>query len=277
MKKVLSILAVSFLMMGMVACDIIDEGDYIKNNNGSGDTEVTTVTKCVLLEDFTGVKCPNCPEAGKIALQLQEQYEHKVVVLAVHAGGFMFSNPSGGFLDFQTTEGDIWRDELGVQTFPAGTVNRRQNSGTYVFNKDQWANEVASILQEEAEIAMSSNIEYDAATRNLKVDITSKALVELPNTYRLTVCIMEDSIVGKQRFPTGDEDNFVHRHIFRKTMNGEWGEDINTTALAPEDEIKKSYSIKLDEAYNADQCYIVAYVHNDATREVLQVIEKKIK
>ena len=30
MKKILSILAVSFLMMGMVACDVIDEQDYIK-------------------------------------------------------------------------------------------------------------------------------------------------------------------------------------------------------------------------------------------------------
>ena len=34
MKKLLSILAVSFLMMGMVACDIIDEKDYIINNGG---------------------------------------------------------------------------------------------------------------------------------------------------------------------------------------------------------------------------------------------------
>lgn len=289
MKKILSILAVSFLMMGMVACDVIDEQDYIKNNGGTkppeqpgepgepGETGDFTTSKCVLLEDYTGVRCPNCPEAGEIALQIQEQYHHQVVVLAVHAGGMMFSNPAGGFHDFRTTEGDAWRDELGIQNFPSGTINRKQSSGTFVFNKDQWANEVATALQEEPTVAMASNIEYDEANRNLKVDVTSKALVELPDTYRLTVCIMEDSIVGKQILPSGIVDDFMHRHIFRTTMNGEWGEAINEAPLAPEEVITKSYSLTLNEAYNAEQCYIVAYVHNDANREVLQVIEKKIK
>ena len=191
MKKILSIFAVSFLMMGMVACDIIDEQDYIKGGNGGttppeqpvdpgepGETGDFTTAKCVLLEDYTGVRCPNCPEAGEIALEIQKQYEHKVVVLAVHAGGMMFSNPAGGFHDFRTKEGDAWRDELGIQTFPAGTINRKQSSGTYVFNKDQWTNEVATALQEESTVAMASNVEYDEANRNLKVDISSKALVE---------------------------------------------------------------------------------------------------
>ena len=60
MKKILSILAVSFLMMGMVACDVIDEQDYIKNNGGTtppeqpgepGEKGDFTTSKCVLLED----------------------------------------------------------------------------------------------------------------------------------------------------------------------------------------------------------------------------------
>ena len=89
MKKILSILAVSFLMMGMVACDIIDEQDYIKGGGGTtppekpiepgdpGETGDFTTSKCVLLEDYTGVRCPNCPEAGEIALEIQEQYHHQ--------------------------------------------------------------------------------------------------------------------------------------------------------------------------------------------------------
>ena len=88
---------------------------------------------------------------------------------------------------------------------------------------------------------------------------------------------MEDSIVGKQLLPTGDDLNYVHRHVFRGCLNGTWGEDLNTTALAPEDQIKKSYSVTLNEAYNENQCYIIAYVANSDTKEVLQVIEKKIK
>ena len=77
--------------------------------------------------------------------------------------------------------------------------------------------------------------------------------------------------------PEGDDLNYVHRHVFRKTINGAWGEEINTTAIAPEEVITKSYTTTLDAAYNADNCYIIAYVSNSNTKEVLQVIEKKIK
>ena len=290
MKKILSIFAVSFLMMGMVACDIIDEQDYIKNPGSGNDPELPvdptpgetgdfTTSKCVLLEDYTGVRCVNCPAAGEIALDIQKQYGHSVVVLGVHAG--FNAKPifpgDNTYTYFDTEEGDAWYNFFGFIDNPVGTVNRKLNSGVYGIYSPDWADIVASTLQEEATIAMASNIEYDEASRNLKVDITSKALVELPDTYSLTVCIMEDSIVAKQKLQTGDDLNYVHRHVFRKTLNGTWGEEINTAALAPEEQIKKSYSVTLDEAYNADQCYVIAYVANTDTKEVLQVIEKKIK
>ena len=288
MKKILSILAVSFLMMGMVACDIIDEKDYIINSgNGGGDpvqpgddpdepgSNEFTTSKCVLLEDYTGVRCNNCPAAGEIALNIQKQYGHSVVVLGVHSG--FLSMPIGGYPDFTTTEGSAWYNFFGFDSNPIGTVNRKLNGGVYAFPSTEWTDAVASTLQEESTVAMASNVEYNEATRNLKVDVISKALVELPETYSLTVCIMEDSIVGKQLLPSGNDDNFVHRHVFRGTLNGTWGEDINTAAIAADEVINKSYSVTLNEAFNADQCYIIAYVANSDTKEVLQVIEKKIK
>ena len=185
--------------------------------------------------------------------------------------------PIGGYPNFKTTEGDAWYNFFGFDSNPIGTVNRKLNGGVYAFPSTEWTDAVASTLQEESTVGMASNVQYDAATRNLTVDITSKALAELSDIYSLTVCIMEDSIVGKQLLPTGDDENYMHRHVFRKTLNGTWGEELNTSAIAPEEQIKKSYSVTLDEAYNADQCYIIAYVANSDTKEVLQVIEKKIK
>ena len=273
----------------MVACDIIDEQDYIKGEGGTtppgqpgepsnpGETGDFTTSKCVLLEDYTGVRCNNCPAAGEIALGLQKQYGHSVVVLGVHSG--FLSAPIGGYPNFKTTEGDAWYSFFGFDSNPVGTINRK-NDGGYAVQAPDWTEAVANALQEESTVGMASNVEYDNATRNLKVDVTSKALVELPDTYSLTVCIMEDSIVGKQLLPEsegGIVEDYVHRHVFRKTLNGAWGEELNTTALAPEDQIKKSYSVTLNEAYNADQCYVIAYVANSDTKEVLQVIEKKIK
>ena len=271
------ILAIAFSIVGMVACDIIEEPYFKDNNNGgTGDEEEQISVKYVLLEDYTGVRCNNCPAAGELALQLQEQYNHRVVVLGVHAG--FLAQPIGGYPNFMTPEGTEWYSQFGFDSNPIGTVNRRLNGGSYGYNSSAWGDAIAEILQEgPAAVTITPSITYDATTRNVDAKITSKFLVEMPDTYSLTVCIMEDSIVGMQVTPEGNNANFVHRHVFRTTMNGAWGEDINTTAIAPGDVITNSYTKTLDAAYNADQCYIIAYVSDCNTKEILQVIERKIK
>lgn len=281
MKKLSSIIATAFLMFGFASCDVIEE-PYKKDNNGGGEEpNPEVVVKHVLLEDYTGVNCPNCPNAGQIALDIQEQYNHQVIVLGVHAGlAEMNVLPPTipTFIDFRTPEGTEWYTHFGFDTNPIGTINRKSNGTTYGYGWGDWSETVANVLQEEAMLEMSTEIEYNEATRNLKVDVKSEFLVEMPDTYSLTVCIMEDSIVAAQNQQGhGVIPDYVHRHVFRTTMNGAWGDDINAEPIAPEDEIVISYTTTLNEAYNADQCYIIAYVSNSNTKEILQVIEKKIK
>lgn len=282
MKKLSYIIATAFLMFGFAACDVVEE-PYKKDNNSGGngggeEPNPEVVVKHVLLEDYTGVACVNCPAAGQLALDIQERYNHQVIVLGVHAGSMTSLPPTmPSYIDFTTPEGTEWYTNLGLDVNPIGTINRKLNGSTYGYNSPDWEDKVASTLQEEALLEMSADIEYNEANRNLKVDVKSEFLAELPDTYSLTVCIMEDSIVGMQVTPQGNNPDYVHRHVFRTTMNGAWGEEINTEAIAPEQEIVKSYTATLNEAYNADQCYIIAYVSNSETKEILQVVEKKIK
>jgi hypothetical protein len=44
--------------------------------------------KVVLLEDYTGHKCVNCPTAAEIAHNLQITYGEKIILMAIHAGFF---------------------------------------------------------------------------------------------------------------------------------------------------------------------------------------------
>lgn len=282
MKKIFNILAVSFFMIGMIACDQIEEGDYFKNNSGGGtEPPVQGITKNVLLEDYTGVKCKNCPNAALLALELQKQYGHQLVVLGVHAGGLSSPQP-GDFPDFLTDEGTEWFSYFNFSTNPIGTVNRKRNGSGYAFGVDEWHEAILAELNKEATVEMTSEISYNDATRDLEVKVSSKFVEEMPQlTYNLTVCIMEDSIVGKQ-INAPDPNNYTHRHVFRGTMNGTWGETINgssesPTVIAPNDVFDKTYTMKLDDAFNEDQCYIVAYLFDYESKEILQVIEKKIK
>ena len=59
-KNILYGVIIGFLTI-LYSCDVI-EGDYMTSGTTNlGDT--TSVVKKVLIEDFTGHRCPNCPSA----------------------------------------------------------------------------------------------------------------------------------------------------------------------------------------------------------------------
>lgn len=281
MKKTILILSIMTLFFaGCRKDDVFKEGDVFYNGIAPEEPiypedypDYEYVVKNILLENYVGVKCVNCPAADELALQLQEKYHHNVIVLGVHAGDLANYPP----FNLKTPEGDAWWRQFNFQQNPIGTVNRKMINGGYAYDSPVWADAVAEALQEEAVVEIIPSVEYNNVTRDIKVNITSKFLAKLPDAYSLTVCIMEDSIVGIQQTTEGLVDDYVHRHVFRTTMYGAWGEIINNTAIAPGDVITKSYTTTLNTAYNADQCYIIAYVSNSDTKEILQVIEKKIK
>ena len=67
-----------------------------------GDVEPTG--KTVLIKDFTGARCVNCPAAAEHAHNLQHQLdENHIFIMSVHAG--FLAQPMGSFPDFLTDEG----------------------------------------------------------------------------------------------------------------------------------------------------------------------------
>ena len=269
-------------MVGMIACDKIEE-PYFKPNNevtehlplSDDDISNWENKKVVLLEDYTGVRCVQCPAAAEIANGLLAQYEHQLVVLGIHAGSF--SMPIGGFPDFQTEEGTAWYDHFGFDSNPIGTINRKLNGSTYGYNASAWADAVAQAVEGQPNIRLLAATSFDEDKRQLKVSTYTSFLEEFEgnSNYNLTVCLMEDNVIGKQLVPDGTDEEYVHRHVFRGTLNGAWGTEFEE--VVDEEDIVKSYSMTINEAFNADNCYIVAYVYDRETKEILQVTEKKIK
>ena len=82
-KNSLIACTVAMTAVTFTACDEVGENDrYILG-------EAIKVERGVLLEDFTGQNCINCPEAHKVIEQLEEQYgEDKFIAVSIHCGGF---------------------------------------------------------------------------------------------------------------------------------------------------------------------------------------------
>jgi hypothetical protein len=65
----------SLICLLFAACDHIDENDRLIY------VEPESVKRCVLLEDFTGQKCVNCPRGTEVIEQLQETYPDNVIAV----------------------------------------------------------------------------------------------------------------------------------------------------------------------------------------------------
>lgn len=283
MKKILTtIIAGAAIVFAMSSCDKLKEPYFVEPIVVESDTIPLTKEdtlnfdgKCVvLLEDYTGVKCNNCPAAGEVALQLQQQYGHQLIVLGVHPKSSL-QNPSGGFPDFRTDEGNDWNNAFNISAYPNGLVNRYGG----VMGPTNWAAAVGEATAGSAPARMIIKSKYDDATRELKLSIHTKILSDLTKS-KLVICMMEDSIKGKQVTPNGIDTAYMHRHVFRGTADGiTWGRslDSETEILSTGRNFITNMKFTVDETFNAEQFYIVAFIASEDSKNIFMATERKIK
>ena len=277
MKKLSLIFAGMAVAFAMSSCDKLKDPYFIepvvsdtiplaKEDTINFDGKIV-----VLLEDYTGVKCNNCPAAGEIALQLQQQYGHQLIVLGVHPKGVL-QNPAGGFPDFRTDDGNEWNNAFNIAAYPNGLVNRGE-----VVGSAKWAEKVEKAMAGEAPARMVIKSEYDDADRELRLSVHTKILTDLPKS-NLTICMMEDNILGKQVIPDSIYAGYMHRHVFRGTADGiTWGRSLGNEDLKAGMNFITNFKFTVDEKYNDEEFYIVAFIADESSKEVFMAAEKKIK
>lgn len=269
MKKLLSIFTLSAIMLLMMGCDKIDLNNTYKPHS------VTGGGKTVLIKDFTGVRCVNCPAAAEVAHELQHQLgEDRIFIMSVHAG--FLATAVGLFPDFKTPEGDAWYGDNSAN--PLFSVDHVALTEGNTLNESQLDTPVAEALAETQTFDIAIENSYDESTRQLRVNSTMTSVEDYTGQLYVTVCLLEDSIIGRQVVPGGIDTAYVFRNVFRGTLNGADGEQFLNGSAYIDDEFTKSYTTTLDEGFNADQCYIMAYVADKSQGgKILQTVMKKVK
>ena len=216
----------------------------------------------------------NCPEAAEYAHELQHRLgEDKVLIMSVHAG--FLATPMGQFPDFLTDEGTQWYGENASNPlFSVDHVALTDGNTLYV---EQIDTPVSDALAEPQTFEISFSNDYDESTRQLNVVTDVVATADVMGSVYVTVCLVEDSIVGWQTIPGGVDKEYVFRNVFRGTLNGADGEVFYEGQIYVDDEYIYKYNIELDSTYNADQCYILIYAYDKVTGKIFQSEMKKIK
>ena len=113
--------------------------------------------RIVLLEEFTGKGCTNCPKGSREIENLLTRFPDNLVVVSLHAG--FFANPQIfhiGQYDFRTAEGEILYDYLGPNFgYPAGVIDRTPVNNEMQLSANAWASAISNDIQEAPAVGAS--------------------------------------------------------------------------------------------------------------------------
>lgn len=232
-----------------VACDDVAEDDrfiYV---------EPAEVAKCVLIEDFTGQRCVNCPAAAELIETLQEAYGADSVIAVGIYGGDLGTDLNGIKLPLYTDEGQWYYDHWGVTTQPVAMIDRRGG----LLNTPSWPEAVYNSIQQQPSVMLEAECTYDEASRNVDIKVTADALADVNG--HLQVWLVEDSVVSLQ-FLSGvpqPDMEYVHNHVFRATVNGQEGDAVS---FVSGENVVKEYSYTLKEDWLPKNVSVVTFVYD---------------
>jgi len=283
MKNVLNYLIVLCLSFTALTCaeippvvsPIINQGEC----PAVAASAVAGQQRNVLIEEFTGVRCVNCPAGAQAIEALLSQHGDRLVAISIHAGFFSPPYPESQF-DFRTPAGTQILTLLGEPLgYPTAVVNRRKFPGEFdmQLGQSQWPGFVQQELTLPPKVKLAINRTFNATTRDLTVDVSVLPQETIPSgDVRLSVAILEDKIVDYQLTPSGKQADYIHKHVLRGLLTNADG-NLLQEPMEAGNRFCKRYTTTIPEAWKAPDCKIVAFVSlGGSSKEVLQVLQVKM-
>jgi hypothetical protein len=266
--------------------------DYVRNANQPIKVgAVQPNTRKILIEDYTGHACGNCPKAARQLTALEGLYGSQIIPVAVHAGFYSAVTPSSNPpypTDLTSTAGTDWDNTFGNSASgnPNGLVNRVDHDSASLFIKQwpDWGTAAGKFYNTLADFKITISNTFNTGSSQLTTSIITKAINAKVGTFNLTVILTEDSIIGEQEdyaITPSYITNYVFNHVLRGSLNGSWGTQIFTGSISKNDSIVKTYNYTLPSNYKYKHCHVIAFIYNaDAASpsyyEVLQAESKDI-
>lgn len=239
----------------------------------------------VLVEDYTGHTCGNCPAAAIILENMVATAGDKVIGIAVHAGEtFAAPAPPNYPVDYRTQAGEAFDAQFGITSAgqPNGMINRRKNGNVYYAIPNTWVSETNAILnanpEADAHVAIKSY--HDVAKNRLIAYVHVGFLEPMAGTYKLAAYAVEDSIVGDQKWygqglPQDHDHDYVFNHMLRGSVSSVWGEDVATDPGVGA-VYRKTWTLALKPEWNVQNLKVVAVLYKADTYEVVQPAEAHV-
>ncbi|NLL28650.1 MAG: Omp28 family outer membrane lipoprotein [Bacteroidales bacterium] len=282
MKNLLKLSLIIFIVL-FSACDVI-EGPYIEGSTTGIDTTEKIVKK-VLIEEYTGHLCINCPTAALIIHDLKQLYGIQLTVIAVHSGYNATLAAPNFMTDFRTPVGNDLNSFFNIGDIaPKGVVNRTKFNNSYALDKDAWGSAISEILAKELEANIKVEKTYNSVDSTVSITTNLEFFSEISDPIKLSAYFTEDNIIDYQKNnnaeigATPEIPDYAHMHVLRGALNNTWGDEILPSGSSNGLKTSKTIHGKLpNNIKNVDNVNLVVFIYNANTMEIIQVEEVKLK
>lgn len=193
--------------------------------------------KVVLIEELTGVSCPNCPTGSKTVEAIADKYNDNIIVVGIH--GDFLSEPitKEGYeskYDLRTDAGKFLEGYLAPWiSKPCAYFNRVKKESDDFFGNSagggEWFSRAEEELNRDQVIGLNLTPEYDQDSRKLKLKVIVDPLVDLQGDYYVSVMITENNIIDSQKDADKIKTDYHHKHVLRDMITAYEGDPVGTS------------------------------------------------
>ena len=239
----------------------------------------------VLVEEFTGQSCSNCPAAHELLTEIKNSHEPgRINIIGLYFEGITQTRPpQGAKYDFRNVQAKLIATDVyqGVSSIPAGGVERVSIGGTIKLDRSVWSSTIDARLNVPSPVNLKIEGEYNAtdSIASIRATVVYTSKVDFP--HNISIVVVEDSIIDKQEYPSthpvhpGYDKAYVFTNIFRGMVtNAPFGDPLlpTITAKEPGRALVKNFKYKLTNVLNPAKCRVIAFINSTKTGD-LQIIQ----
>lgn len=258
MKKIWNFLLVACGLAALSACD---------TNSGWEEATLEPLAQAqqrhVLVEDYTGQMCINCPQAAKQLQTIAKTLPGSVFVVSMHAPMTGQTLP-----DLATETADVYAKAVNLPTSaPHISVNRQEIKGQrFLTNRAEWESAIFNAVNTPAAYRIDLKATLQEKQLSLTTDV--KQIDAEKRDLNLLVWIVED-VRARQILDGKMNNDYFHHNVFRAALNGNWGEN-----LVAEKDGKFATKVLMQDlpanVANAENAKVVALIRDNKTSEILE-------
>ncbi len=289
MKKIIILSLLTIFVFA--SCDKIEkpyriEEEVIDNVDTPDfpELDLDHVIQKILIEEYTGHLCINCPKGHKALNNIKTMMGDTVVLLAIHATNQSEPDTNStdcniGFInDYRTEAGNNYEKLFNISPLPAAVFNRTEINGIYGQSAyGNWADIANGIERKQPDLAIQIIPVFNKKQDTVFIFVKTTLLNTMNANMNLCVLLSESGIVSPQK--NSDPSigtlpyicEYTHNHMLRENISPILGSALRISAA--EESQLNVYALPVSSKWIISHCDIVAFVYDTDTQKVLQAEE----